>query len=135
MISESKEITWLLGVLWMRTLTIILLVCCLLGFAALVFVGNQLMTNTALEIARLDGEINRLKRQLADLTSAGPVATDTVSAPVPVLASADSGLVRAKETGRLYNGNFRIRSCPDGYLNVESDRVEGISVWCMKKGQ
>lgn len=110
----------------MRAVTIILLGCCLLGFAALVFVGNQLMTETAREIARLEGEVNQLKRQMADLSGTTP-------APVPVMASVETGLVRANETGRLYNGNFRIRTCPAGYLNVESDRAEGISIWCMKK--
>ena len=118
----------------MRIVTIILLGCCLLGFAALVFVGNQLMTETAREIARLDGEINKLKRQLADAT--GAIESNPTPRPVvanPVVASMNTGLVRAKETGRLYSGYFRIRSCPEGYLNVESDRVEGIAVWCMKK--
>src|SRR5262245_13056288 len=114
----------------MRVVTIILLGCCLLGFAALVFVGNQLMTETAREIARLEGEVNQLKRRVADLSGTEPV---TAAAPAPVLASVETGLVRANETGRLYNGNFRIRSCPAGYLNVESDRIEGISIWCMKK--
>lgn len=118
----------------MRAVTIILLGCCLLGFAALVYVGNQLMTDTAREIARLDGEINKLKRQLADVTGAtGAAAADPAPSASPVMASFDSGLVRAKETGRLYFGNFRIRSCPEGYLNVESDRIEGIAVWCMKR--
>jgi hypothetical protein len=112
----------------MRVVTIILLGCCLLGFAALVFVGNQLMTETAREIARLEGEVNQLKRQVADLSGITPAP-----APIPVMASVETGLVRANETGRLYNGNFRIRSCPAGYLNVESDRIEGISIWCMKK--
>jgi hypothetical protein len=108
----------------MRVVTIILLACCLLGFAGLVYIGNRLSTDTARDIARLEGEINDLKRQLAAAGGAPP-ATQVVSA--------DTGLLKAKETGRLYQGTFRIRSCPDGYLNVESDRVEGISAWCMKK--
>ena len=116
----------------MRVVTIILLGCCLLGFAGLVFVGNRLSTETAREIARLEAEINELKRQMGEVTAMAGAA-DLVATATPVAASFDSGLVRAKETGRLYQGTFRIRSCPEGTLNVESDRVEGISVWCMKK--
>jgi hypothetical protein len=122
----------------MRTVTIILLGCCLLGFAGLVFVGNRMSTETARELARLEAEINDLKRQMADVSAAAssmPTSgTPTMTALAsPVAASFDTGLIRAKETGRLYEGTFRIRSCPAGTLNVESDRVEGISVWCMKK--
>jgi hypothetical protein len=116
----------------MRTITIILLGCCLLGFAGLVFVGNRMSTETARDLARLEAEINDLKRQMADVSATaatGPTASPVVS---PVAANFDTGLIRAKETGRLYEGTFRIRSCPAGTLNVESDRVEGISVWCMK---
>ena len=110
----------------MRAVTIILLGCCLLGFAGLVFVGNRLSTETAREIARLEGEVNQLKRRLADLGAVPPPA------PGQVVAAVDTGMIRGTETGRLYNGNFRIRTCPSGYLNVESNRVEGISAWCMK---
>jgi hypothetical protein len=111
----------------MRAVTIILLGCCLLGFAGLVFLYNRLSTDTARDVARLEGEVNELKRRLADAGgTAPPPATQ-------VVASADNGLIRATETGRLYSGYFRVRSCPAGYLNVESDRIEGISIWCMKK--
>jgi hypothetical protein len=110
----------------MRAVTIILLGCCLLGFAGLVFLGNRLSTDTARDVARLEGEINELKRRLAD-------AGGTAPPPTTVVAAADSGIIRGTETGRLYQGTFRIRSCPAGTLNMESDRVEGISIWCMKQ--
>jgi hypothetical protein len=107
----------------MKTLTVLLLGCCLLAIAGLVAIGARMSTDTARNIAKLQAEIDQLK----GTDGTPPVTLASVTPPAN-----SQQVIKAKETGKLYRG-FRVRSCPAGYVNTESDLPEGISAWCIKK--